>query len=116
MRRTLDECFRVKAGSPDTKTPSECGATEAGGMVTRNVGGMPPNTSKVCALTFLRLDAAAIDNTARVTGNEPDTSNDLAGAEFPSVQSIVEIPTLDHLGVALMALGLVAAALLRPRR
>jgi hypothetical protein len=108
MSRTLDECLRVKAGSPDTKTPSDCGATEAGGMVTWNVGGM---------LTFLRLDAAAIYNTAQVTGNEADnnTSNDLDGAELPSVQSIVEIPSLDHLGIALLALGPVAAALFRLR-
>jgi hypothetical protein len=44
------------------------------------------------------------------------TSNDIDGAELPSVQSIVEIPTLDHLGVALLALGLVAAALFRLKR
>jgi uncharacterized repeat protein (TIGR01451 family) len=96
---------------------SDCGAMELAGEITWNIGGMPPNTSQVCTLTFLRLDAAAIYNSAQVTGNETDnnTSNDLDGAELPSVQSIVEVPTLDYLGVALLALGLVAAALLRLR-
>jgi uncharacterized repeat protein (TIGR01451 family) len=97
---------------------SDCGATELGGMVTWEIGGMPPNSSQACTLAFLRLDAAAIYNTAQVSGNETDTntSNDLDGAELPSVQSIVEIPTLDHLGVLLLALGLVAAALFRLKR
>ena len=97
---------------------SDCDETELAGEVTWNIGGMPPNTSQACTLTFLRLDASAISNTSQMTGNETDTntSNDLDGAELPSIQSIVEVPTLDHLGVVLLALGLMAAALFRLKR
>jgi hypothetical protein len=93
---------------------SDCGATELAGEITGNIGGMPPGTSQVRTLTFLRLDAAAIYSTAQVTANETDTNtlNDLDDAGLPSVQSIVEVLTLDHLGILLLALGLVAASLL----
>ncbi len=96
---------------------SDCGAPEAGGMVAWNIGGMPPNTSQPCTLAFLPPRRGAIHNTAQVNGTEPDnnTSNDIDGAELPSVQSIVEVPTLDHLGVALLTRGLAAAALFRLR-
>jgi uncharacterized repeat protein (TIGR01451 family) len=102
-----------------TYVSNDCGATFASPTLTWNIGALAATTiSAVCNITATVNQAGTIVNVATVTGNEPDPTpaNNVATAAVTTSTSIAEVPTLDSLGLAALAILLAASAALALRR
>jgi uncharacterized repeat protein (TIGR01451 family) len=101
----------------------DCGAVFADPTLTWSIGSLAVSASVTCNVsTVVAADATpgAVVNTATVAGNETDpTQANNSGPTTVDVgtgQSILEIPTLDRVGLAILLLGLMSAAVLVLRK
>jgi uncharacterized repeat protein (TIGR01451 family) len=100
-----------------TYISDDCGGTNTPPW-TWNIGALANGASAVCVVT---VDGSActgtVSNTASVTGDQSDTSaaNDNSTSDV-TLGSVLEIPTLDTVGLAVLLVLLAAAALLLIRR
>jgi uncharacterized repeat protein (TIGR01451 family) len=97
---------------------NDCGAAFAAPTLTWNVGALAAAGSATCNVTVTVSVAGSFTNNASVAGNEtdPTPANDAAAATVTGGLSVLEIPTLDKLGLALLALMIAAAAFVAIRR
>ncbi len=99
---------------------NDCGAGFAAPALTWNVGPLAANASATCNLAVTISQAGTITNLARVApaDNDPIQEDDTGVAVVTSPVSVIEVPTLDTLGLAALLSLLVACAtgLLRRRR
>ena len=88
---------------------SSCGATEAAGVVTWNVGTLAIGASASCALTVQLVELPPqVVNSASAAGEQTDPTPEDATAQLVLSISVVVIPTLGE--VALLALAVLLAA------
>jgi len=104
-----------------TYVSNTCGATFASPTLTWNVGALAVAASATCNLTATVNQPGPIINTATATGNESDpTPGNNAGTVtvVGAPPSVVTVPTLDSIGLAVLAFLLAASAAfaLRKRR
>lgn len=90
-----------------------------GNVLTWNIGALLNGASAVCTVEFM-IDPAAPDeivNVATVSGagSDPVTSNDTSSAVIRG-PDVLEIPTLDHVGLLLMLLTMMGAGIWLVRR
>jgi uncharacterized repeat protein (TIGR01451 family) len=100
-----------------TYVSNSCGATFANPTLTWSVGALAATASATCNLTVTVTQAGTFVNVATATGNEsdPTPSNNAATA---AGTTIAEVPTLDTIGLAVLAFLMAASAafVLRRRR
>jgi uncharacterized repeat protein (TIGR01451 family) len=96
---------------------NDCGATFAAPTLTWNVGTLADGANALCTLSATVLAEGSLVNTATVAGNEVDPTpiDNTSGATVVGAAP-AEVPTLDTVGLALLALALAALALRRTRR
>jgi len=101
-----------------TYVSNSCGASFVNPTLTWNVGALAVNASATCNLTVTVTQAGTIINVASATGNEsdPTPSNNAATAAVTTGVAIAEVPTLDSLGLAALAILLAASAAIALRR
>lgn len=104
-----------------TYVGNDCGATFAAPTLTWSLGGLANGASAVCniSVTVDAGAAGALANTASVTSDDdPAPANDTATAEITAgtLPSVLEIPTLNGLALAVLALLLFATGALFLRR
>jgi uncharacterized repeat protein (TIGR01451 family) len=97
---------------------NDCGAGFAAPTLTWNVGVLAVSASVTCNLTVTITQAGTIINSGSVTGNESDPApdNNAGQAGVTGQQSVLEIPTLDSVGLAALIVLLASAALALRRR
>ena len=97
---------------------NDCGASYAAPTLTWAIGNLAAAGSAVCNVTTTAAAAGVQVNTATVTANESDplTTNNSDTITVNVLQSVLEIPTLDGIGLAALALLLAGAAFLSLRR
>lgn len=99
-----------------------CGGVFAPGppaTVTWNAGTVANGAQAVCAITVtVTVGAGQLDNTATATSDtaDPVAANNDAAASVVVQQSVIEVPTLGKVGLALLMLALLGAGLLFVRR
>jgi uncharacterized repeat protein (TIGR01451 family) len=98
-----------------TYVSNSCGATFASPTLTWNVGNLAVSASATCNLTATVNQAGVIINAASASGNEtdPTPANNAATA---AVTTVAEVPTLDGLGLAALAILLAVSAAFALRR
>ena len=82
-----------------------CGASQAGGVVTWNIGNMNAGTVLACNISVTVVGEGAINNTASIASNESDVSaanNSSSAGVF--VGTPVIIPTLNWIGMLMLIL------------
>ncbi len=86
--------------------------------VTWSIPNLAAGASVSCEITVSVDQAGPIVNTATVTGNEtdPTPANNASSATVIGQQSVLEIPTLDGVGLAALIILLAASAALALRR
>jgi uncharacterized repeat protein (TIGR01451 family) len=96
---------------------SDCGAGEAAGVVTWNVGALAAGAGASCTVSVQVLSAGTLVNSALATAdqNDPDAGSNAAEAVVEARAAAVGIPTLGQWGLALLTLALMAVGLLRLR-
>jgi uncharacterized repeat protein (TIGR01451 family) len=103
-----------------TYVSNDCGASYIAPTLTWAIGNLPNAAITLCNVTVTVAAAGAFVNTATVTADQADpvTANNAASATVTALQSVLEIPTLDGIGLAALALLLAgfAFASLRRRR
>jgi uncharacterized repeat protein (TIGR01451 family) len=103
-----------------TYVSNSCGATFAAPILTWNVGALAATASATCNLTVTVNQPGVIVNSASATGNEgdPTPGNNAAVVTVNVLVNLLEIPTLDSVGLAVLIVLLAASAavLLRRRR
>lgn len=99
---------------------NDCGAVFANPTLTWTIGALAASASVVCNVTVNAPTAGSYSNNATIAGNENDpVAGNNAAAAVVTVQggaSVLEIPTLSRLGLALLALVIAAAAFVVMRR
>ncbi|MCZ7652354.1 MAG: DUF11 domain-containing protein [Thermoanaerobaculia bacterium] len=104
-----------------TYVGNDCSATFAAPTLTWSLGGLANGASAVCNVS-VTVDAGAagtLVNTASVTSDDdPTPANDTATAEITAgtLPSVLEIPTLNGIALAVLALLLLATGALFLRR
>lgn len=85
-----------------TYVSNDCGASEAGGVVTWNIGPLANGGSAFCNIQTTVSDYGAISNTASITGDDddPNASNNSSTAGLEGVIRV--IPTLGLWGLMAM--------------
>jgi uncharacterized repeat protein (TIGR01451 family) len=98
-----------------TYVSNSCGATFANPTLTWSVGALAVSGSATCNLTVTVTQAGTFVNAASATGNEsdPTPANNAATA---AGATIAEVPTLDTLGLAVLAILMAASAAFVLRR
>jgi uncharacterized repeat protein (TIGR01451 family) len=100
-----------------TYVSNSCGATFASPTLTWSVGALAVSGSATCNLTATVTQEGVIANVASASGNEtdPTPANNAATA---AVTTVAEVPTLDTIGLAVLAFLMAASAafVLRRRR
>jgi uncharacterized repeat protein (TIGR01451 family) len=101
-----------------TYVSNDCGAGFASPTLTWNVGALAASASAVCNLTATVNQVGVIINTASAAANEgdPTPGNNASSATVAGGQNVVEVPTLDGLSLAALALVLAASAFVALRR
>ena len=106
---------------------NDCGASFADPTLTWNVGALAASASASCNVAVVvAADATEgpVVNTATASSTEGDSDPANNSADSPveveivtgPTPSILEVPTLDRVGLAILLLGLVSAALYLVRR
>ncbi len=101
-----------------TYVSNDCGASFVDPTLTWSVGALALNASATCNLTATINQAGVISNSATAAGteNDPTPANNTSTSAVTVQQSVLEVPTLGHLGLALLGLLLAAAAAIAIRR
>jgi len=95
---------------------NDCGAVFASPTLTWNVGNLAAGASASCNLTVRVVQQGAIVNSANVTGTttDPTPGNNASSATLTAGEAA--IPTLDGVGLGLLAMLVAASALFALRR
>lgn len=98
---------------------STCGASAVGNTITWAVGSLAGGASASCVFSIAVAAAGTYANTAIVASDttDPEPSNNTATTTFSGYLSVLEIPTLGAVGLALLVglLGLASLFFLRRR-
>ena len=99
-----------------TYVSNDCGASFAAPTVTWNVGALAVAASATCHITVTVTQPGPIVNIATATGNETDPTPGNNAANITVLGIAGAIPTLDELGLLLLALALAVIGISTFRR
>ncbi len=101
-----------------TYVSNTCGASYLAPTLTWAIGNFPNAAISTCDVTVTVAASGAFVNTATVAADQTDpvAANNEGSATVTALQSVLEIPTLDGVGLAVLALLLAGFALAGLRR